>query len=96
MTKNNDSTASAKKDVEDIKKEVEALVKTLSDLKGKSGDVMSEQLDHLAETISGLKHSAEEKKQEVIDDITASTRKHPLRNLGYAFGAGVLLSLVLR
>lgn len=95
MTQHNESTISAEKDIQEIKKEIEALVARLGSLKDKSGDVVVEQLDNLAEAIIELKHKGEKKGKEAVKDIASSTREHPLRNLGYAFGLGVLLSLII-
>lgn len=93
---NESSTMHAKEDIQAIKKEIEALVKRLNSLKDKSGDVMSEQLDHLYDAVSDLKHQGEKKSKEALSEVVDSTRKNPLRNLAYAFGVGVILSLILK
>lgn len=96
MAQHNSSTMNAKEDIEAIKKEIEELVKRLGSLKDKSGDVMTEQLDHLSDTIAELKHKGEKKSKEILHEITTSTRKHPARNLAYAFGIGLLFSFIIR
>ncbi len=91
-----DSTASAKEDIQAIKHDIESLLKRLNSLKNKSGDVMSEQFDHLTDAISDLKHKGEQKGEEMLDGIALSTRKNPIRNLACAFGLGVLISLIVK
>lgn len=90
------STESAKEDIQAIKNDIESLLKRLNSLKDKSGDVVSEQLDHLVDSISDLKHKGEKKGEEMLGDIVTSTRKNPLRNLACAFGLGVIISLIVK
>jgi hypothetical protein len=41
------NTGSAKEDIDGIKKDIESLVSRLRNLKGKSGDILDEQLGNL-------------------------------------------------
>lgn len=93
---NTSSTASAEQDIQEIKKNIDALIKHLGNLKDKSGDVMSEQIDNLADAIASLKDKGEKKSEEMLHEISNSTRKHPIRNLAYAFGIGVVISLIVK
>ncbi len=83
---------SAKEDVEGIKKDIESLVSRLRNLKGKSGNILDEQLGNLS---SVMEHYKDKGKANVAD-LCESTRDHPLRNLAYAFGAGVLLAILMK
>ena len=98
MVSHNEKTNSAKEDLQEIKKDIESLLKRLGHLKdkSKSGDIASEQLDHLADALTDLKNKGEKKGKEALDELSTSTQKHPLRNLTWAFGAGIVLSLILR
>lgn len=96
MVQHNNAAESAKEDIQAIKKDIESLLERLNNLKSKSGDVLSEQIDHLSEAVSDLKNKGEKKGEEVLGDITQSTRKHPLRNLAYAFGLGLVISLIIK
>jgi gas vesicle protein len=93
---NDSSTESAKEDIQAIKNDIDSLLKRLNSLKGKSGDVVSEQVEHLFDSISDLKNKGEKKGEEVLGDIVVSTRKNPIRNLACAFGLGVLISLIIK
>lgn len=94
MSGNN--TESAKKDIEGIKGDIESLVRRLGSIKDKSGDVMSEQLEDLSGAITRLKGKGEEAGKDVLNELSASTLRHPVRNLAYAFGAGVILALLIK
>ncbi|ABE04452.1 MAG: hypothetical protein ACRYE8_02380 [Janthinobacterium lividum] len=87
---------SAKEDIEGIKKDIESLVSRLHNLKGKSGDILDEQLDNLSSVMDHYKHKGIEKGKANVADLCESTRDHPLRNLAYAFGAGVLLAILMK
>ncbi len=89
-------TKSAKEDVEGIKKDIESLVTRLGNIKDKSSDIMSEQFDNLSTVMSSFKNKGVEKGQDALIDICASTRSHPVRNLAYAFGAGILLAFFIK
>ena len=90
------NTESAKKDIEGIKSDIQNLVSRLSSIKDKSGDIMSEQLGELSSAITRLKGKGEEASKDVLNDLSASTLQHPVRNLAYAFGAGVILALLIK
>ena len=96
MTNNNNNTESAKKDIEGIKGDIESLVRRLGSIKGKSGGIISEQLEELNDVISTLKGKGEEVSKDVLNEISASTLRNPVRNLLYAFGAGALLALLIK
>lgn len=87
---------SAKEDIEGIKKDIESLVSRLHNLKDKSGDILDEQLDKLSSVMDHYKHKGIEKGKANVADLCESTRDHPLRNLAYAFGAGVLLAILMK
>ncbi|WP_341764358.1 hypothetical protein [Candidatus Tisiphia endosymbiont of Beris chalybata] len=89
-------TKSAKEDVEGIKKDIESLVNRLGSIKDKSGDIMSEQFENLSTVMSSFKNKGVEKGQDALTDICASTRDHPVRNLAYAFAAGILLAFFIK
>lgn len=96
MTQAHESTESAKDDILAMKKDIKDLITRLGSLKGKGGDIMAEQLEHLSDAISDLKKKGEKKGKEMKNDLVSSTREHPLRNLACAFGLGALLSLILK
>jgi len=97
MTQSHENAAaSAKEELQGMKRDIQDLIQRLGNLKDKGGDVMAEQLDHLSDTISDLKHKGEKKGKELKGDLVASTRQHPMRNLACAFGLGVVLSLIIR
>lgn len=87
---------SAKEDVEGIKKDIESLVSRLRNLKGKSGDILDEQLGNLSSVMEHYKDEGIDKGKANVADLCESTRDHPLRNLAYAFGAGVLLAILMK
>lgn len=87
---------SAKEDVEGIKKDIEGLVSRLRNLKGKSGDILDEQLGNLSSVMEHYKDKGIDKGKANVADLCESTRDHPLRNLAYAFGAGVLLAILMK
>lgn len=87
---------SAKADVEGIKKDIESLVSRLRNLKGKSGDILDEQLGNLSSVMEHYKDKGMDKGKANLADLCESTRDHPLRNLAYAFGAGVLLAILMK
>ncbi len=95
MAQSNDSTNSAKEDIEGMKKDIESLVQRLSSLKGKSGDVMAEQLGELVQVATKFKAKGEDKGKMLLSELSVSTNKHPVRNLMYAFGVGVVLSMLI-
>ncbi|MFY9589784.1 hypothetical protein [Rickettsia endosymbiont of Halotydeus destructor] len=90
------NSSAAKEDIEGIKKDIESLVSRLSSLKGKSGEIMSEQLENLSSVISHYKDKGIDKSKANIGDLCESTRDHPLRNLAYAFGIGVILAILIK
>lgn len=90
------NTESAKKDVEGIKGDIESLVRRLGSIKGKSGGIISEQLEDLSGAISALKGKGEEVSKDALNELSASTLKNPIRNLAYAFGAGIVLALLVK
>ncbi len=96
MAQLHESTASAKEDLQGMKKDIQDLIQRLGSLKDKGGDVMAEQLDHLSDTISDIKNQGKRKGKEVAENVLSSTKEHPARNLGIAFGLGVLLTLILK
>ncbi|AAU04169.1 hypothetical protein [Rickettsia typhi] len=87
---------SVKEDVEGIKKDIESLVSRLCDLKGKTGDILDEQLGNLSSVLEHYKDKGIEKGKANLADLCESTRNNPLRNLAYAFGAGVLLAILMK
>ncbi|MFV9952180.1 MAG: hypothetical protein AB8U85_04090 [Rickettsia conorii subsp. raoultii] len=87
---------SAKADVEGIKKDIESLVSRLRNLKGKSRDILDEQLGNLSSVMEHYKDKGMDKGKANVADLCESTRDHPLRNLAYAFGAGVLLAILMK
>lgn len=89
-------TGSAKEDLEGMKKDIESLVSRLNNLKGKSGDILEEQLDNLSSVMDHYRNKGIEKGKANVADLCESTRDHPLRNLAYAFGAGVLLAILMK
>ncbi|MGX6960756.1 MAG: hypothetical protein ACIPMY_06085 [Rickettsia endosymbiont of Pentastiridius leporinus] len=90
------NAGSAKGDLEGIKKDIESLVSRLRNLKGKSGDILDEQLDNLSSVMDHYRDKGIEKGKANVADLCESTRDHPLRNLAYAFGAGVILAFLMK
>ncbi|HJD59935.1 MAG TPA: hypothetical protein LFW20_04685 [Rickettsia endosymbiont of Omalisus fontisbellaquei] len=90
------NTGSAKEDIDGIKKDIESLVSRLRNLKGKSGDILDEQLGNLSSVVDHYKDKGIDKGKANVADLCESTRDHPLRNLAYAFGAGVLLAILMK
>jgi len=90
------NVGSAKEDIEGIKKDIESLGSRLRNLKGKSSDLLEEQLDNLSSVMEHYKNKGIEKGKANVADLCESTRDHPLRNLAYAFGAGVLLAILMK
>lgn len=90
------NTSVAKDELEGMKKDIESLVSRLRNLKGKSGDILEEQLDNLSTVMERYKNKGIEKGKANIGDLCASTQEHPLRNLAYAFGAGVILAFLIK
>lgn len=95
MTQSNDSTKSAKDDIEAMKSDIENFIKRLGHLKYKSGDVLSEQLDNLASALNKVKHKSENQSKAVLGELCDSTQKHPLRNLLCAAGIGAVISFII-
>jgi archaellum component FlaC len=91
----NSNTDNAKEEMEGIKKDIESLVKRLSNIKDNAGGIMTEQLDSLSSTIAELKDKTVSSSRDNLADLCTSTRRHPLRNLAYAFGAGFVLAYLL-
>ena len=86
----------AKEDIEGMKKDIQSLVHRLSSIKDNARDEMSEQLDNLSTTISGLKDKGLDLGKDGLEGLSSSTRKHPLRNLAYAFGAGFIIAYLTK
>ena len=86
------NTQNAKEDIEGIKKDIESLISRLGNIKDNAGGILSEQLDGLSSTITGLKDKAVDTSRDNLAELYSSTRKHPLRNLAYAFGAGFIFA----
>lgn len=90
------NTDSAKQDVASIKNDIINLTTHLISLKGKGGEVILEQLSNLGSVINELKDKSAEKAKDAVNVISSSTAQHPLRNLMYAFGAGIVMSMIIR
>lgn len=90
------NSSAAKEDLEGMKKDIESLVSRLRSLKGKSGDILEEQLDHLSSVMEYYKNKGLDKGRANMSDLCDSTRDNPLRNLMYAFGAGVILAILIK
>lgn len=93
---NSSNTDNAKEDIEGIKKDIESLVNRLGNIKDNAGGIMSEQLDNLSSTIADLKDKAVSSGKGNLADLYTSTRRHPLRNLAYAFGAGFIIAYLIK
>ncbi len=93
---NDANTKSAKEDIEGIKKDIESIVQRLGNMKDKSGDIMTEQFDNLTTVMSSFKNKSVEKGKDTFTDLCISTRHHPVRNLTYAFGIGVILAILIK
>ncbi|KAJ6644811.1 Replicative DNA helicase [Pseudolycoriella hygida] len=83
---NDTNTKLAKEDIEGIKRDIESLVGRLKNIKDKSGDIMTEQLDNLSTVMASFKKQSIEKGQDTLCDITTSTRNHPTFNTLKASG----------
>ncbi|CAK6508236.1 MAG: hypothetical protein O7C68_00220 [Rickettsia endosymbiont of Ixodes ricinus] len=68
----------------------------LRNLKGKSGDILDEQLGNLSSVMEYYKDKGMDKGKANVADLCESTRDHPLWSLAYAFGAGVLLAILMK
>lgn len=90
------NTKSAKEDIDGIKKDIESIVQRLASVKDKSSDIMAEQFDNLTTAMKSFKHQGLEKGKDALTDICMSTRTHPVRNLAYAFGIGVILAILIK
>ena len=95
MAEANDSTDEAKEDIEAIKSDIERLIKRLSNLKDKGGDVMTEQLTHLTDAIASLKEKGGDKGKAILSELNSSTQNHPLRNLLCAAGIGAVIAFII-
>ena len=86
----------AREDIEGIKKDIESLISRLGDLKDDTSDVISDQLQDLSRVIADAAGAAEDIAQTSAEDLYASTRRNPARNLAYALGLGFILACILR
>lgn len=93
---NNNSTNDAKDDIEGIKADIAKLTHRLGNIKDNAGDIIAEQIEHLSTAISQLKDKGMGHGRDGVAQICNSTRKHPLRNLMYAFGAGVVIAYFIK
>ena len=85
-----------KKEMEEIKKDIDNLVNRLGKLGNKGGEIMSEQFEKLNKAMQDWKETGEKKGEQALNKITSSTRKHPARNLACAFGIGLVLALIIK
>lgn len=92
----NDAKNAVKEDIEGIKKDIARLVQRLSNIQDKSSDILVDQLENLSSVMVDFKQNGMDKGKDKLVDICDSTRNHPLRNLAYAFGVGVILALLIK
>lgn len=95
MSQSNDSTKSTKEDIDAIKNDIENIIKKISHLKYKSGDVISEQIDHLSSVIHQVKNKSEKQGSSMLHELCDSTQKHPMRNVLCALALGAVISLII-
>ena len=92
----NDATTKTKDDVTAIKEDIKQLMDKLKTLKADSAHALSDQLDHFVQLLGEMKVRGADSALAGLSTLCASTRKHPLRNLAYACGAGVVMAMLIR
>jgi ElaB/YqjD/DUF883 family membrane-anchored ribosome-binding protein len=91
-----DATNDAHHDVEAIKEDLKSLMEKLKSLKGNSATMLLGQIDNLTAMLDEVRHKGTANAMKGVESLCNSTRTHPLRNLGYAFAFGAVLTLLLR
>jgi len=91
-----DNTQNIKGEVEAIKKDIESLAQRLVNIKDSGGIALQEQLDNLNEVILQMKDKAISSSRDSLAELYSSTRRHPIRNMAYAFGLGCVLSYLMK
>jgi len=91
----NNSKKEIKENIDGIKQDIEDLIHRLGNIKDNSGELMLKQLEDLSATISDIKEKVKDTGQDSLATLYLSTRKHPARNLGCAFGVGLIIGYIL-
>lgn len=91
----NETSEKVKEDINALKKDMENLVQRISNLKDDSKGLMFEQLENMFSTFAGMKDKTINTGRDCTADLYSSTRKHPLRNLTYAFGIGFIMAYII-
>src|SRR4051812_25285075 len=90
------NTQNIREEIEAIKKDMESLMHRLGNIKNHSDGALQEQLDNLSTVISHVKDKAVSGGRDNLAELCFSTRRHPLRNLAYAFGLGCAFSYFMK
>lgn len=85
-----------KQHMDGIKQDIESLTRRLQSIKGHGSEIMLDQLDNLSDVISNMKDKAVTVERDSLASLCFSTRKNPVRNLFYAFGAGLIAAYLMR
>lgn len=88
--KNIFSEDNTKEDIDGIKSDIESLAQRLASLKDHSVENLAVNIENLATVISNLKDKGINMGRDKLAYLSSSTRQHPLRNLIWAFGIGII------
>ena len=95
ISNKDDASEKIKEDIKALKKDMENLAQRISNIKDDSKVLMFEQLDDLFSTLASMKDKTVGVGRDCTADLYSSTRKHPIRNLAYAFGIGFILAYII-
>lgn len=101
MSDNSSATVDAlKTELETLKSQLQNIVKTVEDKKGElSSDIVARiarEMDHYKQIAGHKADQLREAGQAGLDELGEQVRRNPVASLGIAFGAGFVLSCLMR
>ena len=96
MKDNNEIYKKTKDDIQAIKDDMKDIARRVSNMKGDALDALYENSDELMSNMSDMKDKILGSSRGSISNMCSCIEKNPMKSAIYCFGAGVILTMLLR
>jgi ElaB/YqjD/DUF883 family membrane-anchored ribosome-binding protein len=93
---NQNKAKNSNEEVKAIKEDIQDILKRIGNLKGEALDVLSQESGELVSNLSNIKETLVGKGKNGLKDMYSCVEKNPIKSALYFFGAGVILSMLIK